>query len=80
MTSVHLRIHMSKSVRLDEDVYELVSVRKRDDETYSEAIERLVGGPSLLELTGVLTDEEATEFRSGIEKGDAEDRKRIERR
>ena len=80
MTSVHLRIHMSKSVRLDEDVYELVSVRKRDDETFSEAIERLVGGPSLLELTGVLTDEEATEFRSGIEKGDVEDRKRTERR
>jgi predicted CopG family antitoxin len=71
---------MSKSVRLDEDVYELVSARKRDDETYSEAIERLVGGPSLLELTGILSDEEATEFRSGIEKGDAEDRKRIERR
>ena len=80
MTSVHLRIHMSKSVRLDEDVYELVSARKRDDETYSEAIERLVGGPSLLELTGILSDEEATEFRSGIEKGDAEDRKRTERR
>ena len=71
---------MSKSVRLDEDVYEFVSARKRDDETFSEAIERLVGGPSLLELTGILSDEEATEFRSGIEKGDAEDRKRIERR
>ena len=40
---------MSKSVRLDEDVYELVSARKRDDETFSETIERLVGGPSLLE-------------------------------
>ena len=71
---------MSKSVRLDEDVYELVSARKRDDETYSEAIERLVGGPSLLELTGIFSDEEATEFRSGIEKGDVEDRKRTERR
>ena len=67
---------MSKSVRLDEDVYELVSARKRDDETFSETIERLVGGPSLLELTGVLTDEEASGFRSGIEKGDTEDRKK----
>ena len=66
---------MSKSVHLDEDVYELVSTRKRDDETYSEAIERLVGGPSLLELTGVLTDEEASGFREAIDEShDAHDR------
>ena len=53
---------MSKSVRLDEDVYEFVSARKRDDETFFETIEQLVGGPSLLELTGILTDEEASAF------------------
>ncbi|WP_049900721.1 antitoxin VapB family protein [Halococcus agarilyticus] len=70
---------MSKSVRLDEDVYEFVRARKRDDETFSEVIERLVGGPSLLELVGILTDEEASAFEEAIrESHDAHDRE-IER-
>jgi predicted CopG family antitoxin len=70
---------MSKSVRLDEDVYEFVSARKRDDETFFETIERLVGGPSLLELTGILTDEEASAFEEPIDESrDAHDRE-IER-
>jgi len=33
----------TKSVRLDEHVYELVESHKRDDETFSEAVERLIG-------------------------------------
>ncbi|WP_315910561.1 antitoxin VapB family protein [Halapricum hydrolyticum] len=34
----------TRSVRLDEDVYETIKARKRDDETFSEAIERLIDG------------------------------------
>lgn len=60
----------TKSVRLDESVYEMVKARKREDETFSEAIERLIGGPSLLELTGILSDEEAAEFREVIDEVD----------
>lgn len=57
----------TKTVRLDDDVYERIKARKSDDETFSETIERLVGGPSLLELAGILTDDEADVFRAAIQ-------------
>jgi predicted CopG family antitoxin len=40
----------TKSVRLDEAVYERVKAHKRDDETFSEAVERLLRDVSLLDL------------------------------
>lgn len=62
------RIHMgTKTVRLREDVYERIRSRKREDETFSEAIDRLTGNTSLLELEGTLSDEEADEVRAAVE-------------
>ena len=63
----------TKSVRLDERVYELVESHKREEETFSEAIERLIGGPSLLELAGILSDAEAEQFRDAVDDVDAVD-------
>lgn len=40
----------TKSVRLDEDVYERVKAHKREDETFSDAVARLMGDVSLLDL------------------------------
>ena len=40
----------TKSVRLDEEVYERVKAHKRDDETFSEAVARLMRDVSLLDL------------------------------
>jgi len=57
----------TKNVRLDDDVYERVKSEKRPDETFSEAIERLIGGASLLDLAGILSDDEAAEMREVIE-------------
>lgn len=62
----------TKTVRLDEDVYERIKEEKRSDETFSEAIERLIGESSLLDIAGILTDEEAAEFRKAIEEVDAD--------
>ena len=39
----------------------------RDGETLSETLERLVGTPSLRELAGVLSDDDAEAFREAIE-------------
>ena len=58
----------TKTVRLEEKVYEHVRSQKRDDETFSEAIDRLTGGASLLDLEGTLEDEEAEDVREAIEK------------
>ena len=41
---------MSKSIRVSDRVHSLSEAHKRDDETYSEAIKRLLGGLSLREL------------------------------
>lgn len=68
----------SKNVRLDEDVYERIKSKKRPDETFSEAIDRLTGGASLLELTAILSDEEADDFRRVVEDVDADAREDID--
>ena len=70
----------TKTVRLDEDVYERVRSQKRDDETFSEAIDRLTGGSSLLDLEGTLDDEEADDLREAIDESreaDVEESKEI---
>lgn len=40
----------TKQVRLDESVYERIEAHKRSDETFSEAVERLLADVSLLDL------------------------------
>lgn len=57
----------SKNIRLDNSVYEEIKARKREDETFSEAIERLIGGPSLMSIAGILSDEDAERFREAVE-------------
>lgn len=42
----------TKQVRLDESVYERIEANKRGDETFSEAVERLLADVSLLNLAG----------------------------
>lgn len=56
----------TKTVRLDDEVYAMVEAYKRDEESFSEAIERLIGPPSLLELAGLLSDEAADDMREAI--------------
>ena len=68
-----------KNVRLDDDVYERVRSRKHPDETFSEAIDRLTGQTSLLGLSGLLTDEEATEIRESLRERDDDSRQRLDR-
>lgn len=58
----------TKTIRLDEDVYEMLARRKREDETFSEAVERLVGGRSLVDLAGVYTEEEVEEIEQALER------------
>jgi predicted CopG family antitoxin len=58
---------MSKSIRLSEDAYERLAAHKRDDETFSDVVLRLAGERSLLELAGILSDEEADELRDAVE-------------
>jgi predicted CopG family antitoxin len=60
-------MHMSKSIRLSEDAYERLAAHKREDETFSDVVLRLAGERSLLDIAGVLSDEEADAVRGAVE-------------
>ena len=65
----------SKMVRLNEEVYERLAAHKRDDETYSEAIDRLLGGGSLLDLVGIYSEDEIAEIEAVLEEKQERDRR-----
>jgi len=64
---------MSQQIRLDDDVYERIKANKRDDESFSDAVERLIGGRSLSDLRGVFDEDQVTEMRAAIEQADQKD-------
>jgi predicted CopG family antitoxin len=57
---------MSKSIRLSEDAYERLAAHKREGETFSDVVLRLAGERSLLEIAGVLSDEQAETVRDAV--------------
>ena len=68
---------MSKQIRLKDDVYERIEANKRDDESFSDAVERLIGGRSLRDLRGVFDENRVNEMRDAIETTDRVDRDEI---
>jgi len=68
---------MSQQIRLDDDVYERIKANKRDDESFSDAVDRLIGGRSLGDLHGVFDEEQVTELRDTIEQADEKDRDEV---
>jgi len=68
---------MSRQVRLEDHVYERIKANKRDDESFSDAVERLIGGRSLRDLRDVFDGEQVSEMREAIEAADREDRDEV---
>ncbi|NHN40917.1 hypothetical protein G9C85_04610 [Halorubellus sp. JP-L1] len=58
---------MSKSIRLSEDAYERLAAHKREGETFSDVVLRLAGERSLLELAGILDDDDADAMRAAVD-------------
>jgi predicted CopG family antitoxin len=58
---------MAKSIRLSEEAYNRLAAHKREDETLSDVVLRLAGERSLLELAGILSDDEADALREAVE-------------
>lgn len=56
----------TRTTRLKEEVCEQLKAEQRDGETFSGTVERLVGGSSLLDLAGNLTDEQAAKARETV--------------
>ena len=68
---------MSHQVRLEDHVYERIKSNKRNDESFSDAVERLIGGHSLRDLRDVFDDEQVAEMREAIDAVDQEDREEV---
>jgi len=60
----------TKSVRLDEDVYERIKAHKREGETFSEAIDRLTSEYSLLDFAGGYSADDADHHRALLDQAD----------
>ncbi|UPW01584.1 antitoxin VapB family protein [Halorussus gelatinilyticus] len=64
---------MSHQVRLSDDLYERIKANKREGESFSDAIERLIENRSLRDLGDVFDDEQVDEMRDAIEAADQND-------
>lgn len=62
----------STTIRLDESVYERLKAAKRPDETFSEAVDRLLSGRSLLDLVGLWSEAEVETVRTTLDAVDAD--------
>lgn len=69
-----LSTRTSHQVRLEDDVYGRIKANKTEDESFSDAVERLIGGRSLRELRAVFDEDRVSEMRDAIEDADREDR------
>ena len=68
---------MSHQIRLEDDVYERIKTNKREGESFSDAVERLIGGRSLRDLRDVFDEDQVSEMRDTIETADQEDRAEV---
>jgi len=68
---------MSHQIRLEDDVYERIKANKRDDESFSDAVDRLIGGRSLRDLRDVFDADQVGEMRDAIEAADQTDRDEV---
>lgn len=57
-----------KSVRLTDEAYETLERRKREDETFSEAVERLARERPIRDLAGLFSDGDVEEIRTARSK------------
>ena len=65
-TVVYNMSDASKTIRVSDTLHARIKAQNREGETLNETLERLLGGPSLRELAGTLSDEEAEAFREAI--------------
>lgn len=80
---LHTRVYMAdteyRNVRLTEEAYRRLESHKRAGESFSDTVERIAGERSLLDLSGILTENEAEEMREAIHERDDRSREELDR-
>jgi len=69
----------TKTIRLDDEAYDRSASRKCEGESFSDVVKRVAGERSLLEIAGVLSDQEAKTMRETVAERRARSRERSER-
>lgn len=69
----------TKTISITEEAYERLRLQKESKESFTDVINRITGKRSLLELAGILTNEEADKMKGYIKERRAASRKRAER-
>lgn len=67
-----------RNVRLTEEAYQQLKRRKQPEESFSDTVERIAGERSLLELAGIISDEEADSMREAIDAQESRTRERLD--
>lgn len=68
-----------RNVRLTEEAYRRLKSRKQPGESFSDTVERIAGERSLLDLAGILSEEEAEEMHEAIREDEDRSRERLDR-
>lgn len=69
----------TKTIRVSENLLARIKSHSREGETLNETLDRLLRGPSLRELAGILSDEKAETFEEAIEESHRSHNEEIER-
>lgn len=69
----------TKTISITEEAYERLKVKKEKNESFTDVINRVTGKRSLLELAGILSEEEADRLEKHIKERRAASRKRTNR-
>jgi len=71
---IHRICVSSKNISISESAYRKLKALKKENESFTDAVNRLTEERSLLEIAGILSDEEADNIRDNVE--DLRDRSR----
>jgi len=69
----------TKTIAVSDQVYERLRSLKREEESFTDLLDRLAGRPPLAELASLLSREQASKVRQSVEQGRARSRARRER-
>lgn len=69
----------TRTITITEDAYRHLFSRKQPGDSFSDVINKTMGGSSLLDIAGILTKQEAEELREHIKERRKAQRSRMER-
>ena len=69
----------TKTISITEEAYERLRLKKEKNESFTDVINRITGKRSLLELAGILSNEEADNMKKHIKEMRTRSRERTDR-